>query len=119
MATREQTLIAVFAGMEALHAYSAFNPSIMTIRKFADDADAVKAIRQGEMLATAFTVILGWVLSEITDSYLPLIFTVAAALAYVTVYEFALRGTLDLRTVGNAGRMTAATVIPGVSPPFS
>ena len=35
MATREQTLVATFAAMEALHAYSAFNPSIMTIRKFA------------------------------------------------------------------------------------
>lgn len=113
MATREQTLIATFAAMEALHAYSAFNPSIMTIRKFANDPEAVKAIRQGEALATAFTVLLGWVLSEITDSYLPLIFSSVAAIGYLSVYEYALRGKLDAGVFSGAGDQFATAAIPG------
>lgn len=112
MATREQTLISTFAAMEALHAYSAFLPSIMTIRKFAGDEEAVQAIRQGEALATAFTVVLGWVLSEVVESYLPFWFAMGAALAYLAVYEFALHGTAHGAIAGAAQEWSKA-VIPG------
>lgn len=108
--TREQVLLAAFTALESAHFYSAFLPSVMTIRKFADDEEARAALRQGEVLATAFALTLGATVSALVDTPLPLVFAAATAAAMLAVYEYAMRtGTLPAWTWG-------ATVLPFVPP---
>jgi hypothetical protein len=92
MPEREHVLLAAFSALESAHFYSAFLPSVMTIRKFAKDPEALEALRKGEAIATGFAVMLGWVVSELVDSYLPLVFTAVTAVAMLAVYEYAIRG---------------------------
>jgi hypothetical protein len=106
MPEREHVLLAAFSALESAHFYSAFLPSVMTIRKFAKDPEAVEALRKGEAIATGFAVMLGWVVSELIDSYLPLAFTVLTAVAMLVVYEYAIRG--------NAVEGTRAAAVMGV-----
>lgn len=91
MATREQTLLGAFAALEGAHFYSSFLPSLMTIRKFAKDEEALQAIRQGEAIATALTVAVGWVLSSLTESRLPIYMALAVAVMMLSVYEYGLK----------------------------
>jgi hypothetical protein len=94
--TREQILLAAFTGLESAHFYSAFLPSVMTIRKFATDAQALAALRQGEMIATGATILLGWIVAELAQSPWPMIFAAGVAVAMLAVYEFAIRtGALE------------------------
>jgi hypothetical protein len=94
MPEREHVLLAAFSALESAHFYSAFLPSVMTIRKFARDPEAVEALRRGEAIATGFAVMLGWVVSELIDSYLPLLFTAVTAVAMLAVYEYAIQGNV-------------------------
>lgn len=112
---REHVLLAAFSALESAHFYSAFLPSVMTIRKFAKDAEAVEALRKGEAIATGFAVVLGWVVSELIDSYLPLVFTVATAVAMLAVYEYAIQGNAKNGTRA-AGLMVAGAMLPFVPP---
>lgn len=116
MATqREHVLLAAFSALESAHFYSAFLPSVMTIRKFAKDPEAVEALRKGEAVATAFALTLGWVVSELIDSYLPLAFTAATAVAMLAVYEYAIQGNATTGARA-AGLMVAGAVLPVVPP---
>jgi hypothetical protein len=114
-ASREQVLLAAFTALESAHFYSAFLPSVMTIRKFAEDPDALQALRQGEVLATGATVALGWVISELIASPLPLVFALGMAVVMVTIYEWAIRQRWGSAALASAG-LTAATLLPGVPP---
>ncbi len=109
---REHVLLSAFAALESAHFYSAFLPSVMTIRKFARDGEALEALRKGEAIATGFAVALGWVVSELIDSYLPLVFTAATALAMLCVYEYAIRGN-GLEAAVAASDVLARSTIPG------
>ncbi len=96
MATsREQALLGAFAALESAHFYSAFLPSVMTIQKFATDDQARAALRQGEAIATALALSLGYVLSELVDSPLPIVMSAGMAVVMVLVYEWAINGQLN------------------------
>ena len=112
---REHVLLAAFAALESAHFYSAFLPSVMTIRKFARDQEAVEALRKGEAIATGFALALGWVVGELTDSHLPLLFTAITAISMLAVYEYAIRGNAALGAKA-AGLMVAGAVLPVVPP---
>jgi hypothetical protein len=115
MPEREHVLLAAFSALESAHFYSAFLPSVMTIRKFARDEEALQALRKGEAIATGFAVVLGWVVSELVDSYLPLLFTVLTAVAMLSVYEYAIRQNA-VDGAKAAGAITLATLLPFVPP---
>lgn len=83
-------LLAAFTAVEGAHAYSAFLPSIFTIRSFRSD-ETKKAIRDGEIVGTAFTLALGYVVSRLVKSNLPLYFAAGTAVIMIGVYEWALK----------------------------
>ena len=84
-------MLGLFTALESAHAYSAFLPSMFTIRTFGGDPDTQRDIRQGEMLATGFALALGVVVSKLTRSTFPLVAAVIVSGAMVSVYEWALR----------------------------
>lgn len=95
MDTRD-TALTLLVAVEGAHAYSAFLPSIFTIREFHNDATQTD-IRIGEMLATAFVIILGLIVAGIVDSHLPFWIALITAFAMINVYEWALRTPRESR----------------------
>lgn len=87
---KEQILLGVFVAVEGAHAYSAFLPSIFTIRRFRD-TQTQKDIRDGEVIGSLFVLALGGVVAAITRSALPLLLAMVTAGVMVSVYEWALR----------------------------
>jgi hypothetical protein len=83
--------LAVLTGAEAAFAYSAFLPSLMTISQFGSDNTAVYHLRRGEILATAFALILGVATSYVAKDRRPFWFSVAGAVAMLAIYEHAIR----------------------------
>lgn len=77
---------------EAPQAYSAFLPSIMTIRTFVDDDDAVYDIREGEVLGSAFVLLISVAGTLLTDSPWPFVAGLFTIVTMVGVYEYALSG---------------------------
>lgn len=87
----EVVLTSVFVAFEGAYAYSAMLPSIMTINTFVDTPDKIKAIRQGELLATIFAGGFATATAWIVGSWLPIGLTLALAGFMIGVYEWALR----------------------------
>lgn len=87
----EILLTAVFVGFEGAYAYSAMLPSIMTIHTFVDSPAKIRAIREGEVLATAFAGLFAGAVALVTRSWLPIGLTLLLAAFMVAVYEWALR----------------------------
>ena len=83
-------IISIFMGLEGVHAYSAFLPSIFTIQTFVKTEGGKQKIRQGELMASAFLVALSAVTAYITKSYWPAVFALVAGAGMVGVYEYAL-----------------------------
>jgi len=88
---KDAILLGAFTAVESAHAYSAFLPSIFTIRTFGQQPDTLQSIRDGEMIGTIFALALGGVVSALTDSAIPIIFGAITAAFMVAVYEWALR----------------------------
>lgn len=87
-----EILLGAFVGVEAAHAYSAFLPSIFTIRTFTNgDGLAAADIREGELFGTAYALALGAIVAKLTRSPLPLLFAGVTAVVMISVYEYALR----------------------------
>jgi hypothetical protein len=89
MSSSHSVLLAAFTAVEGAHAYSAFLPSIHTIRHFRD-ASTPRDIRAGELFGTLFALGLGAVVSLLVGHWLPLYFALGTAILMVTVYEWAL-----------------------------
>ena len=87
----ETLLVAVFVAFEGAYAYSAMLPSIMTINTFVDSPEKILAIRQGEILASAFAGLFAVTVSAVSHSWLPLVLTAILAVFMVAIYEWALR----------------------------
>ncbi len=85
------TALAIFVAVEGANAYSAFLPSIFTIRTFKSETGTHRSIRDGEVIATLFALAIGAATSLIVASWLPLFFAVVTAIVMVSVYEWALR----------------------------
>lgn len=86
----ETLMISIFLALEGVHAYSAFLPSVFTIKTFVGTREGVDMIREGELMATVFLVALAGVTVWITRSPLPLIMGLVAGGGMIAVYEHAL-----------------------------
>ena len=88
MKTNDGALVLLVA-VEGAFAYSAFLPSVFTIREHVGP-DAVGDIRAGEALASAFVVVLAGATAKILGSTTPLYVGALTIAAMVSVYEYAL-----------------------------
>ena len=88
----ETTALGVLTAVESAHAFSAFLPSVFTIRTFAADPTAADRVRAGYPPAVAFAAALGLTVSYITRQPWPLLAALATAAGMVAVYEWALAG---------------------------
>lgn len=84
--------VVLLIAAEAPQAYSAFLPSIMTIRTFVGDEGAVYDIREGEVFGSAFVLLIALAGSMLTDSVIPFIIGILVIGVMVGVYEYALSG---------------------------
>lgn len=84
--------VILLVAAEAPQAYSAFLPSIMTIRTFVGDEGAVQDIREGEMWGSAFVALISIAGSLLTGSPWPLAVGIATIVVMVGIYEYALQG---------------------------
>jgi len=90
---KEKVLISAFVALESAHFFSAFLPSVFTIKTFVKQTDGEKAIREGELYAILFALALGLVVSNLIKSYLPLIASIIVAVAILIVYEKSLKSS--------------------------
>ena len=86
----ETLMISIFLALEGVHAYSAFLPSVFTIKTFVGTREGRDMIREGEVMATLFLGALAAVTTWITRSPLPLTLGAVAGGGMLAVYEFAL-----------------------------
>ena len=87
----ESTALAVLTAVEGAHAYSAFLPSIFTIRSFRDQNTTQRSIRDGELIGSLFAVSLGAIVAAVTRNPMPFYFAIGTAVMMVSVYEWALK----------------------------
>lgn len=87
MNNTEKVMLGAFTAVEAAHAYSAFNPSIFTIRRFPDEYTK-RDIRAGCALASGFAIVLGIIVSKVVDSVIPLVFAIFTIVFMCLVYEY-------------------------------
>jgi hypothetical protein len=100
--------VVLLVAAEAPQAYSAFLPSIMTIRTFVGDPGAVADIREGELIGSAFVLLIGAAGSHLVGNSYPMIVAVFTAVIMVAIYEYALRGRRG-NTDMKAGATNGAT----------
>jgi hypothetical protein len=96
--------VVLLVAAEAPQAYSAFLPSIMTIRTFVGDPGAVADIREGELFGSAFVLLIGAAGSYLTGSSGPMLIGLVTIIVMVGIYEYALlgrRGNTDMRAGAN------------------
>jgi len=83
--THEKIALNVLVAAESLHAFSAFNPSIFTIRRFKDQWTK-EDIQRGCIYATGFALIIGGAVSALTDDITSLVLAGLAAIGMSAVY---------------------------------
>jgi hypothetical protein len=88
---KEDAALVMLVAVESAFAYSAFLPSVFTIRKHVESDEEVGDIRAGEVLASAFVVILAWITARVIESPIPLYVGALTIGAMVSVYEYGLR----------------------------
>lgn len=86
----ETLMISIFLALEGVHAYSAFLPSVFTIKTFVGTREGVDMIREGELMSSLFLLGLVGVTVWITKSPLPLLLGLIAGGGMLAVYEYAL-----------------------------
>lgn len=83
-------VISIFMALEGLHAYSAFLPSVFTIKTFVGTDEGRRMIREGEFMASLFLAGLAVTTTFLTKSPWPAIMAFIAGGAMILVYEYAL-----------------------------
>lgn len=83
-------VIGTFVGIETAFGFSAFLPSVFTIRHFAAQNGTRSNVRIGEGLGVAWALAIGTVASVLIDHPAPLYFSVVASAGMVAVYEWCL-----------------------------
>lgn len=91
MEISNEVLFSIFMSLEGLHAYSAFLPSIMTIGTFVDSPEKVRMIREGQLIASGYLMLLAGSVSYMIKSWWPLVMGIVAGTITLAVYEYALR----------------------------
>lgn len=89
--SKEDIMLSAFVGVESAHAFSAFLPSVFTIRSLAVPQGAESQIRAGYIPSIAFSLALGGIVGAIIKSKLPILFGLGTSSFMVGVYEVALR----------------------------
>lgn len=89
----ENILLAAFTAVESAHAFSAFLPSVFTIKTFADTEEKKQKVREGYIYAWIFALALGLIVSALAKSKLPIIFSVVTAAFMTLSYELSLRSS--------------------------
>jgi len=87
---RDHALAALGTLINGGQVYSAFLPSVFTIRHFGADPATVKDIRDGERIATGFVLVMGVAIAFLVESPVPLYSAILLAVVMVSVYEYAL-----------------------------
>lgn len=88
--SEDKLMISIFLALEGVHAYSAFLPSVFTIKTFVSTEEGVAMIREGEIMASIFLFALASTTVVITKSILPLLLGVITGAGMIAVYEYAL-----------------------------
>lgn len=88
----QQILLSSFVAVESAHAFSAFCPSILTIKSFATDDAKKMMVREGYVLASVFSLALAGIVSKLIGSWNPLYFSIGTIVFMIAVYEWALKG---------------------------
>ena len=86
----DKIVISIFMALEGVHAYSAFLPSVFTIKTFVATEEGKAMIREGELMASLFLLALAASTAYIAKSKWPFILAVLTGAGMLGVYEFAL-----------------------------
>lgn len=89
--TAELIAVSLLAGAEAAHFFSAFCPSIFTIRQLAIPEGREADIRRGMLLGLMMSIGIGILVAVIFKSWLPLGFAAGIGAAMYFLYEYHLR----------------------------
>lgn len=95
----EDLLLSAFVGVESAHAFSAFNPSIFTIRSLAVPQGDEALIRAGYIPSVIFSIALGGIVGAIRKTWLPIAFGLGTSTFMVFTYELALRYPIQVKYV--------------------
>lgn len=87
----DTVIISIFMALEGVHAYSAFLPSVFTIKTFVSTQGGVRSIREGELMASLFLVAISGATGLLTKSIWPPAFGLIAGAVMLAVYEKAIR----------------------------
>lgn len=87
----EDIALSILVLAECAHFYSAFNPSIFTIRRFPDE-NTKRDITVGCVLASAFGLVLAGATAYIAKSKSPLIFGIISIVAMNAIYLYVAYG---------------------------
>jgi len=90
MARAEVVLTSALVAVEAAHAYSAFLPSVFTIRRLAVPQGAEKDLRLGYIPASIFALVLGVLSSLILKTWWPLLASILTIVFMIAAYEWAI-----------------------------
>jgi hypothetical protein len=88
---KEEVLLSAFTAVETAHSFSAFCPSIFTIKSLAKPQRKENEIREGYIPAIIFGLVLSALISAIMKSKVPLLFAIFTIIFMVLAYEWALR----------------------------
>ena len=86
----ENVLMASFVAVESAHSFSAFLPSVFTIKSLAVRQGEEKYLREGYIPAIIFSLGLGFIVSKLIKSWLPLWFAIGTIAFMICCYEFAI-----------------------------
>jgi len=89
--TAEVLAVSLLTGAEAAHFYSAFCPSIFTIRQLAVPEGREADIRRGMLIGLMMSIGIGLIVAYIFKSWLPLLFAAGIGAAMYFLYEYHLR----------------------------
>jgi hypothetical protein len=84
--------VILLVAAEVPQAFASALPSIMTVRTFVDDDDAVHDIREGEVVGAAISLVIAGAAAKITGSAYPILVAFIMIGIMVGVYEYALAG---------------------------
>jgi hypothetical protein len=91
MAKSEVLLTSALVAVEGAHAFSAFLPSVFTIRRLAVPQRAERDLRLGYIPASLFALTLGLLAGKILKSPWPLVASALTVIFMIAAYEWAIR----------------------------
>lgn len=96
----ERALISIMTALESAHGFSAFMPSVFTIKTFAAEGDVethMADLRSGYLPAVALSLAIGYIASQIVKSWWPLAGAIGVSAGMIGVYELAIRQAIGPR----------------------